>query len=169
MAGKLSEQLDSLKKKSSKMAEIGRDAAQKAREKAGETARKAREKAEIAADIARARAGEAATRAKTVATEKAHVGAETVSRLTDHVNREKLTQTAESVLDELRNVVMSQTISEIAEVRDANDELRRKLEDMQRIYDKKIADLQAELAERKSTPKAAAKPAPRKPRKPAGE
>lgn len=154
MAGKFTDQFDSLVKKGSKMAEKGRDVAGKAREKAEKAAEVARDKAEKAAAMAREMAGE-----------KGRVGVEKLSKLTDRVHRESLVKAAESVLDELRNVVMAQTISEIAEVKDANDELRRKLDDMQKIYDKKIADLQAELAAKPAQPRPA-RPAARPARKP---
>ncbi len=148
MAGRITDQIDSLMKKGSKVAEMGHAAAEKAREQA-----------EKAAEIARDKAEKAAARAREMAGDKGRAGVEKLTALTDRVHKESLVKAAESVLDELRHVVMAQTISEIAEVKDQNDELRRKIDDMQRIYDKKIADLQAALAEKKTAPRPPRKPA----------
>jgi len=150
MGSRISNQIDSLVRKSTEMAEKGRDAAGKARARAGEAAGKARTTAEKAAEKAYEKSGL-----------KEHISPETLSKISDKVHKENMIRAAETVRDELRHLILGQTLSDIAEVKDQNDELRRKMDDMQKIYDKKIADLQAQLGAARSTPR----PAPRTPSK----
>jgi hypothetical protein len=116
---------------------------------------------------------EIAGKARNKAEESAAAGASALAKMSDSVHKENLLRIAESVKEEIRTTLFSTTINEIAVVKDEADELRRKIGDMQKIYDKKFADLQAELKAVKAaapkvvTPKPEApKPAASKPAAP---
>ena len=123
-----------------------------------------------AADKARA----AAEKAKEKASETAAVGAVTINRISEKIQKENLVRMAESVREEVRNTLFAETLSEIARLKDDTDELRRRMADMQKAYDRKISDLQSQLkatkaASGKAKPAASSKPAAAKKAKPAAK
>ncbi|HPV03419.1 MAG TPA: hypothetical protein PLC24_02540 [Myxococcota bacterium] len=126
----ISEAINESKKQVQTIIEKGTVAAGVGREVAG----KAIEKAEDVAAKARAKAGETAAK-----------GAVAVSVISEKVQKDNLVKMAESVRDEVRNTLFAETMSEIARLKDDTDELRRRMADMQKAYDRKIADLQDQI------------------------
>ena len=142
----------SLTEKGREAAELAREAAEKAREKAGKAAEVAHEKVEKATAKAREKAGETAA-----------MGAVTITKISEKVHTENLVRMADQVREEVRHTLLAETLSDIARLRDDTDELRRRMTDMQKVYDKKIADLQEQLKAAQAAPKAPRAPRARKP------
>ena len=115
---------------------------------------------------------EAAGKARNKAEETAAMGASAISVISEKVQKENLIRMAETVREEIRTTLLAETLSDIAKVQDDADELRRKMNDMQKIYDRKIAELHAEIKSLKTTAEKPAEktaPKPRAPKKPAAK
>lgn len=115
----------------------------------------------------------AAEKAREKASEAAAAGVGTINKISEKMHKENLVRMAESVREEVRNTLFAEMLSEIARLKDDTDELRRRMADMQKAYDRKISDLQSQMKATRpkpsTKPEATKKPASKTTRKPASK